>query len=115
VVEAPSSRARYPQRVEAAAAGTPAAEVRFAGSGWDVGADAAGVRKLRRAIDKGGPYSSVDVVATTADPAREPLVAAQARALAARLGVDGTETPGAVYAIRRDGPDAVFLMVRRAR
>jgi len=115
VVDAPSSRARYAQRVEAAGAEPPAAEVRFAGSGWEMAADTDAVRTLREAIDDGGPYSSLDVVATTANPAREPLAAARASALAAQLGLGGTGTASAVYAMRRDGPEALFLMVRRAR
>jgi hypothetical protein len=115
VVEASSSRARYAQRLDAAAAGAPAAEIRFPGGGWELAADASAVRRLRKAVDKSGPYSSVDVVATTADPAQEPLAAARARALAAQIGIGDTDPPGAVYATRRDGPDAVFLMVRRTR
>ncbi len=115
VVEAPVSRARYRQRVETAAAEAPTARVRFAGDGWDLAADAAAIRRLRKAVEEGGPYSAVDVVATTAEPAGEPLAAARARALAARLGPDDTEIPSAVYSTRGDGADAVFIMVRRVR
>ena len=115
VVEAPASRARYRQRVETAAAEAPTARVRFAGDGWDLAADAAALRRLRKAVEEGGPYSAVDVVATTADPAGEPLAAARARALAAQLRLGDTEMPSAVYSVPGDGADAVFLMVRRVR
>ena len=57
----------------------------------------------------------MDVVATTADPAGEPLAAARARALAGQLRLGDTELPSAVYSTRGDGADAVFIMVRRVR
>ena len=79
--------------MQAAAAEMPTAEDQLlAGSG----SRAAAIRRLRRAMAKGGPHSAVDAAATTADPAAEPLAAALARALAARLEAGDSELPSAV-------------------
>ena len=88
----------------------PTAELRF--DGWTIVPQPKAIRVVRDAVDAIGPHSMVDVLATTADPARAPLVVARARALAEKLGLDDGQTPAGVYSRVVDGPEAVFLMVR---
>jgi len=115
VLDAPSSRVRYRNRVESAAAEDPVTEVLFGESGWEMPLDPEAMMSIRRAIDEGGPAGLVDLVATSADLAREPLIAARARALAAQLDLGEAGGLLGVYTTRLDGPDAVFIMVRRQR
>ena len=110
VVRAPIPRAQYMPRVVAAMTGRPAAELQF--DGWTIPPQPQAIRALRDALDAIGPQSTVDVFATTADPARGPLVAARARALVQSLGLDDGPTPAGLYSRLLDGPDAIVLMVR---
>ncbi len=113
VVSAPRARTAYASTIEGLAEEPPLIEVRF---GPDFRpADAPEVlRALRAEADGGGDYSTVDVVIGTADPGREPALAARARALAAECWPDeGGSVIGGIYAERVTGPDLIALMPRR--
>jgi hypothetical protein len=110
VLRAPIPRAQYLPRALQAVTEPPTAELSF--DGWTIAPQPKAIRAVRDAVDAIGPHSMVDVLATTADPARAPLVAARARALAEHLGLDDGQTPAGVYSRVVDGPEAVFLMVR---
>ncbi|GAA4759500.1 hypothetical protein [Actinomycetospora chibensis] len=64
VLEASVPRGRYQQKVDAAAAQPPTAEVQF--DCWEPADDANATRLLRSATESVGSFSSVDVVATAA-------------------------------------------------
>jgi hypothetical protein len=111
VIVAPIPRARYRRSAEAAFVEPPTAELSFVGVNLEDLPPAAVLEK----IDSLGPHTMVDLFATTADPAREPLVSARAKAVASSLGLDSAQTPVGVYTRVLDGPDTLFLMVRKSR
>ena len=111
VLTAPLPRSEYPSHVEAAITGTATAEASFTGFAATVSSDTADA--LHAAIDALGPYRMIDVLATTAEPARQPMAAARAKALADALGLDTPEKPVGVNSRVADGPESVFLMVRK--
>jgi hypothetical protein len=114
VVTAPSFRGRYLNRVADAAAEPVITELGFPGSGWASAADDEVMESIREAVTRDGGRL-VDMVVTTPDADREPLMAARARALAMRLGLAEPESPVGVFPAVVDGPEAVYLMIRRAR
>ena len=116
VVTAPRTRDRYVTAAAAAAAEDPVAVLDFTAESWEVTHDETAervVQAIHDGVDAGGAFTAVELLATSAAAAGEPLVAARARALAERLGLGGEEAAVAVFSARLDGPDAVFLMVRR--
>jgi hypothetical protein len=115
VLTAPSARTRYRQVVEVAAQADPVMRVDYPEQGWQLLTSADELEALRGPIAELGPQAGVDVLATTADVARQPLAAARARALTAALGLDAEGRTGGVYARQLDGDDAVFLLVRGPR
>jgi hypothetical protein len=114
VVNAPPFRGRYLNRVADAATEAPVTELSFPGSGWAPADDDEVMESIREAVTRDGGRLA-DVVATTADADRGPLMAARARALAMRLGLSEPESPVGVFPAVVDGPEAVYLMIRRAR
>ena len=113
VVTAPF-RARYLNRVADAAAEPAITELSFPGSGWAPAADDEAMESIREAVTRDGGRL-VDMVVTTPDTGREPLMAARARALIMRLGLAQPESTVGVFPAVMDGPEAVYLMIRRAR
>ena len=114
VVTAPSFRGRYLNRVAAAAAEPAITELSFPGSGWAPTDDNEVMESIREAVTRDGGRL-VDVVVTTPDTDREPLMAARARALAMRLGLAGPESPVGVFPAVVDAPEAMYLMIRPER
>ncbi len=115
VLTAPNVRARYLPAMEAAAPAEPVMRVDYLEQDWQLLTAADELAAVRAAIAELGSKAPVDVLATCADVARQPLVAARARALTAALGLDAERRTGGVYAEQLDGDDAVFLFVRGAR
>jgi hypothetical protein len=114
VMTAPSFRRQYLNRV-ADVAGQPAiAELSFPSSGWAPVNDDEVMESIREAATKDGGRL-VDVVVTTPDADREPLMAARARALAMRLGFAEPESPVGVFPAVVEGPETVYLVIRGAR
>jgi hypothetical protein len=90
-------------------------QVEYPERGWQLLTIADELAAVHAAIAERGPQADVDVLATCADVARQPLAAARARALTAALGLDAEGRTGGVYAEQLDGDDAVFLLVRGTR
>ena len=67
---------------------------------------------IREAVTRDGGRL-VDVVVTTSDSEREPLMTARARALAMRLDLGEPGLTAGVFAVVVDGPEAIYLMTRR--
>ncbi|HEX8973540.1 hypothetical protein [Oryzihumus sp.] len=112
VVEAPSFRGRYLNRVADTAALPAVTELSFPGQGWAPADDDQAMASIREAVTRDGGRLA-DMVVTTSDAEREPLMAARARALATRLGLGEPGTPVGVFPAVVDGPEAIYLMTRR--
>lgn len=117
VADAPRVRADYYRAAGALAEDTSLAEVRFPRSGWHAELDPETREAVRAAVEEGGEYTDVDLVVTTDEASREPLVTARARALAGELGLGAGQADRSVgiYSMQLDGPDMVVVMVRRKR
>ena len=114
VVTAPPFRGRYLNRVAEAAAEPVITELSFPESGWTPADGDEVIESIREAVTRDGGRL-VDMVVTTPDADREPLMTARARALVMRLGLAEPESPVGVFPAVADGPEAVYLMIRRAR
>jgi hypothetical protein len=114
VVEAPSFRGRYLSKVADTAAQPALAELSFPEQGWAPADDDQAMASIREAVTRDGGRLA-DIVVTTSDAEREPLMAARARALAMRLGLGEPGSPAGVFPAVADGPEAIYLMIRRAR
>jgi hypothetical protein len=113
VVEAPSFRGRYLSRVADTAAQPAVVELSFPGQGWAPADDDQAMASIRAAVTRDGGRLA-DIVVTTSDAEREPLMAARARALAMRLRLGEPGSPTGVFPAVADGPEAIYLMIRRA-
>jgi hypothetical protein len=117
VADAPRIRAEYRRATGALVHEAALAQVHFPRFDWRPLPDPATVETIRAAVERGGAYTDVDVVVTTAETSREALATARARALVAELGLGAgpTDRPVGIYSAQVDGPDAVVFMVRRKR
>jgi hypothetical protein len=114
LVDAPRTLSRYQAAVERAAAEAPIARVVF-DPGWALERQDQAAESIQHAMTAEPAAELWDVVATSADADRGPLVAARARALVTALGLPEARTMTGVFPAVLDGPDAIFLMIRRRR
>jgi hypothetical protein len=111
VVEAPKFRGRYLNTVADTAPRPAVTELSFPGQGWTPADDDQAMASIREAVTRDGGRLA-DIVVTTSDAEREPLMAARARALAMRLGLGESGLTAGVFPVVVDGPEAIYLMTR---